>query len=151
VLVVLGGLVYVVPAGRRLVFGRLADVVGDAWRDLRTLATQPSKVIGLFGSAALSKTTTLAAFVASCAASDISLATSQLVFLYMTANTVASAAPTPGGVGAIEAALIAALTGAGVEPAVAVSAVVVFRLATYWAPIPPAYVSLRHLRAIDAV
>jgi len=151
VLVVLGGLVYVVPAGRRLVFGRLADVVGDAWRDLRTLATQPSKVIGLFGSAALSKTTTLAAFVASCAASDISLATSQLVFLYMTANTVASAAPTPGGVGAIEAALIAALTGAGVDPSVAVSAVVVFRLATYWLPVPPSYVALRHLRSVDAV
>lgn len=151
VLVVLGGIVYVVPAGRRLVFGRLGELVGGAWRDLRTLATQPSKVLGLFGSATLSKTTTLAAFVASCAAADISLATSQLVFLYMTANTVASAAPTPGGVGALEAALVAALTGAGVDPAVAVSAVIVFRLVTYWAPIPPAYLALRHLRATDAV
>lgn len=154
VLVVVGalaGVLYLTPWGRRIAFGRLGEVVGNAWLNLRALATDPSKVFGLFGSAALGKVLILAAFVASCRSADISLATSQLVFLYMTANTVASAAPTPGGVGAIEAALTAALTGAGVDASVAVSAVVVFRLVTYWFPVPPSYAALRHLRGVGAV
>lgn len=146
-----GGGLYVTPWGRRVLFGRLGEVVGNAWQNLRSLATDPSKVFGLFGSAFLGKVLIISAFLASCRAADVTLATSQLVFLYMTANTVAGAAPTPGGVGAIEAALIAALTGAGVEPTMAVSAVVVFRLATYWFPVPPSYVALRHLRSVDAV
>ncbi len=146
-----GGVLYATPWGRQVVFGRLGEVVGGAWQNLRTLATDPTKLFGLFGSALVSKVIIIVSFIASCRAADVTLATAQLTFLYMTANTVASAAPTPGGVGAIEAALIAALTGAGVEPTMAVSSVVVFRLATYWFPVPPSYVALRHLRAVDAV
>ena len=48
--------------------------------------------------------------------------------MYMLGNTVGSAVPTPGGVGGIEAALIAVLTGAGVDDATAAAAVLVFRL-----------------------
>ena len=64
------------------------------------------------------------------------IAFATLAFAYMTANTVASVAPTPGGVGAIEAALVAVLTGLGVEPATALSIVLVFRLVTYWLTVP---------------
>ena len=45
--------------------------------------------------------------------------------------------PTPGGLGAIEAALVAGLTGVGMDPAIAVAAVLSYRLATYWLPILP--------------
>jgi uncharacterized membrane protein YbhN (UPF0104 family) len=54
-------------------------------------------------------------------------------------------------VGAIEAALIAVLTGAGVDPAVAVSVVLLFRFATYWLPVPPAWFALQRLRKTELV
>ena len=65
---------------------------------------------------------------------------------YLLASAVASAAPTPGGLGAVEAALIAALVAAGVDNAVAVPAVFLFRLATFWLPIAPGWLAFTALR-----
>src|SRR5690606_27971137 len=61
-------------------------------------------------------------------------------------KAVAGAAPTPGGLGAVEATLIGGLSGAGVDPAVATPAVLVFRLLTNWAVVVPGWWSLRLLR-----
>ena len=58
---------------------------------------------------------------------------------------IAAAAPTPGGLGAIEAALVAGLTGVGMDPAIAVAAVLSYRLVTYWLPILPGWLSFRRL------
>ncbi len=66
-------------------------------------------------------------------------------------KTLAGAAPTPGGLGAVEAALIGGLTGAGVDAAVATPAVLVFRLLTNWAVVIPGYFALRELRARHAL
>ena len=63
--------------------------------------------------------------------------------LYLIANTVASAVPTPGGVGAIEAALVFVLVGAGVDDSVAWASVLLFRLVNYWFPTIPGYLGLR--------
>jgi len=41
--------------------------------------------------------------------------------------------------------------GDGVEAALALSTVLVFRLVTFWLPIPAAWLALRHLRTTDAV
>jgi uncharacterized membrane protein YbhN (UPF0104 family) len=43
------------------------------------------------------------------------------------------------------------LTGIGVDPAEALSIVLVFRLVTYWLPVLPSYVALRHLRRTGLV
>lgn len=61
------------------------------------------------------------------------------------------AAPTPGGVGAVEAVLIGGLSGAGVDPAVATPAVLVFRLLTHWAIVVPGWFALRALRSRQAL
>ena len=50
------------------------------------------------------------------------------------------------GLGAIEAALVAGLAGAGMSSGLAVSAVLLYRLATYWLPVAPGWVSLRLLQ-----
>ena len=65
--------------------------------------------------------------------------------------TLAAAAPTPGGVGAIEAALVTVPTSVGVESGQAIPVVVVFRVVTYWLPIVPAYAALTHLRRTGVV
>ena len=59
---------------------------------------------------------------------------------------LAAAAPTPGGLGAIEAALVAGLTGVGMQPGPAVSAVLLYRLATYWLPVLPGWLCWRSLQ-----
>jgi uncharacterized membrane protein YbhN (UPF0104 family) len=53
--------------------------------------------------------------------------------------------------GAFEAALIAGLAGAGMSSGLAVSAVLLFRLAAYWLPVAPGWVSLRLLQRWDYV
>jgi len=53
--------------------------------------------------------------------------------------------PTPGGLGAVEAALTAGLTATGLPGAVAVSSVLLFRLLTFWFPVPVGWVALSYL------
>jgi uncharacterized membrane protein YbhN (UPF0104 family) len=56
--------------------------------------------------------------------------------VYLAGNAVGSAAPTPGGLGGVEAVLAAGLTGMGIPASEAIPAVLVFRVATFWLPIP---------------
>ncbi|GAB2649403.1 lysylphosphatidylglycerol synthase transmembrane domain-containing protein [Nocardia goodfellowii] len=53
----------------------------------------------------------------------------------MIGGTLASAAPTPGGVGAVEAALIGGLAAFGLPPAIAVPSVLLYRVLTCWLPV----------------
>ncbi|MGH9170212.1 MAG: lysylphosphatidylglycerol synthase domain-containing protein [Acidimicrobiales bacterium] len=61
--------------------------------------------------------------------------------VFLAGNAVGSAAPTPGGVGAIEAVLSAGLSALGIPLHQAVPAVLIFRLATFWLPIPAGWLS----------
>jgi uncharacterized protein (TIRG00374 family) len=55
-------------------------------------------------------------------------------------NTVGTAVPTPGGLGAVEAALTAGVTAIGVSTGVAVSSVLLYRLVSFWLPILPGWI-----------
>jgi len=59
-----------------------------------------------------------------------------LAVVWLTGNTLGTAVPTPGGLGAVEVALTAGLTAAGVDGPTAISAVLLFRMITFWIPIP---------------
>jgi glycosyltransferase 2 family protein len=71
--------------------------------------------------------------------------------VYLAAAAIAAAAASPGGLGAIELALISLLTGTGMQAGPAVSAVLLYRLATYWLPIAPGWLSWRALLWRDYV
>lgn len=151
IVLVLAGVVMITPWGRRMIFGVVVPNLSNAWTELRKVASNPTKLGQLFGGALLGKAAGLTAFVLSARALGVSESAAVLCLLFMTANTVASAAPTPGGVGAIEAALVTMLTSAGVEPGQAMSVVVIFRAITYWLPIIPAYIALTRLRRTGIV
>jgi len=68
---------------------------------------------------------------------DLTIA--QMGAAYLGAAAIANIAPTPGGLGALEAAMIAALTGFGLDAGIAISSVLTFRLATFWLPIVPGW------------
>ncbi|MEV0262656.1 lysylphosphatidylglycerol synthase transmembrane domain-containing protein [Streptomyces sp. NPDC050617] len=80
---------------------------------------------------------------------DLSYASTAVVFL--TANAIGSAAPTPGGVGAVEIALTSALTLAGMPADAALSAVLVFRLMVFWLPVIPGWISFTYLTRKGAI
>ena len=65
-----------------------------------------------------------------------------VALVYLVGSVVFSVAPTPGGIGAVEATLIAGLTSAGMPSATAVAAVLVYRLATFWLPLLPGWGAL---------
>jgi len=143
---VLAGVVWLTPWGRRVVARRIETSAKQVWTTLRRLSRQPGRFVTLFATTFVTKVAMIVAFTESSRAVDISLSFPKLGLLYLTASSLASAAPTPGGVGAVEAALTAALTGAGIPPTDALSAVFLFRLITYWLPVPFGWWSLRRLR-----
>ncbi len=59
--------------------------------------------------------------------------------VYLAGSAIGQAAPTPGGLGAVEAALIAGLVSVGLDKEVAVPSVLLFRLTTFWLPILPGW------------
>jgi uncharacterized protein (TIRG00374 family) len=71
--------------------------------------------------------------------------------VYLAGSAIGNAAPTPGGLGAVEAALAAGLTAAGLAGDVAVSAVLLYRLATFWLPVAPGYMAFGWLQRRHAL
>ena len=61
--------------------------------------------------------------------------------VFLAGNAVGAATPTPGGIGGVEAVLAAGLTAIGIPAHEAIPAVLLFRMATFWLPIPIGWVS----------
>lgn len=106
----------------------------------------PTKALELFGGSLLVTFTYMAALAASLAAFGADVHLVRIGFVYLAGAAVASAAPTPGGLGAMEAALVAGLTAVGVPSGQAIAGVLTFRLATFWLPTLPGWLVLRKLR-----
>jgi uncharacterized membrane protein YbhN (UPF0104 family) len=68
---------------------------------------------------------------------------------YLAGNTAGSASPTPGGLVTVEAALVTVLLGIGIPYHEALPAVLIFRIATFWLPIPAGWVSYLGLQRQD--
>ena len=57
-------------------------------------------------------------------------------FIFLVANAIGSAVPTPGGLGGVEAALTFSFGAAGVPAGIALSATLLYRALFYWLRIP---------------
>ena len=103
---------------------------------IRDIATSPRQ---LSLSAAVSLAVSLAYILclyACLRAYGIHLSFVSAVVVYATATIAKSTIPTPGGLGPLEIAMGTSLIGFGVERPLALSAVILYRLATFWLPIP---------------
>jgi len=74
------------------------------------------------------------------------IALDELLVTLLGSAAARSAVPSPGGVGPIEAALVAGLTALGMHWETAVTAVAVYRTAGHWLPVVAGVVSLGQLR-----
>jgi uncharacterized protein (TIRG00374 family) len=132
--------------GRRIVRPIVAGAVGKIRRSVGTLARDPSKLMLLFGGATAGKLLRLGCFWLSVLAFGVDMSFPRVAALYMIANTVGSAVPSPGGVGGIEAAFTAVLIGYGVDSASAAASVLFFRVLTFWLVTVPDYVFLQYIQ-----
>jgi uncharacterized membrane protein YbhN (UPF0104 family)/tRNA A-37 threonylcarbamoyl transferase component Bud32 len=144
-LLVLAGAVLAVPAGRRLVRARVAPTFGQVLPRLVEVAQDPRKLIEGVGGALLLSLAYIACLAACVAAFGGSVPIAKIGVVYLTGSALGSIIPTPGGLGAVEAALTAGLTAAGVPGGVAVSAVLLFRLLTFWLPVPFGWAAYNYL------
>ena len=145
VIVAIVGLVLATRPGRRLASGKLIPGLRSAAASLREVARRPGKMIMLVGGSALITLTYIGALAASVEAFGGGPGFIPIGAVYLAAAALAAVAPTPGGLGPFEAALIAGLSGVGMASGLAVSAVLLFRLATYWLPVAPGWLSWRLL------
>lgn len=146
VIIAVIGIVLATRPGRRWTRRQLVPGARSAAGSLRQAAASPVKLSLLLGGSALITLAYIAALAASVQAFGGGPGLVVLGAVYLGAAALAAAAPTPGGLGAIEAALVAGLTGVGMQPGPAVSAVLLYRLATYWLPVLPGWLSWRSLQ-----
>jgi glycosyltransferase 2 family protein len=143
------GIVLATRKGRRFARTRLLAGVRSACGSLRSVAASPARLTLLVGGSALVTLAYIGGLAASVEAFGGGIGLAALAVVYLGASAIAAASPTPGGLGAIEAALVAGLTGVGMSSGPAVSAVLTYRLATYWLPVIPGWLSLRLLQRRD--
>jgi uncharacterized membrane protein YbhN (UPF0104 family) len=148
---VLAGLVAVavavlaLPAGRRLLRARVSPTLGQVLPRLLEVAQQPRKLAEGIGGTLLLSASYIFCLAACVAAFGRSVPLASIAVVYLTGVAIGSVLPTPGGLGGVEAALTAGLTAAGLPGAVAVSSVLLFRLLTFWFPVPVGWVALNYL------
>ncbi len=145
------GIVLATRPGRRFAAAKLIPGLKSAAASLKRVAQTPGKMVMLFGGSALITLSYIGALVASIQAFGGGPGVVLVGAVYLGAAAIAAAAPSPGGLGAIEAALVAGLTGVGMLAGPAVSAVLLYRLATYWLPIAPGWLSWRVLQQREYV
>ncbi|WEH15440.1 lysylphosphatidylglycerol synthase transmembrane domain-containing protein [Streptomyces sp. VNUA24] len=76
---------------------------------------------------------------------DVSISIASVAVVFLAGNALGSAAPTPGGVGAVEATLTVGLIAVGLPKEVAAPAVLLFRLLTLWLPVLPGWLAFNQL------
>ncbi len=137
---------FMVPNVRRWATEKVRPIFSQVLPRLSSLANQPRKLAtGVFGVLLLNMSY-CACLIASVRAFTTDSSIAAIALVYLAASIVGQAAPTPGGLGAVEAAVAAGLTAAGIDPGIAISATLAFRLMTFWIPTIPGWFSFRNLQ-----
>lgn len=138
------------PMTRRVIVKHVIPQLRTGAASLSTIARSPTRLTLLFGGSATITLAYMFAMMASMQAFGSTASLPQVGLLFLAGSAVASAAPTPGGLGAAEAALIAALS--TIEDAnIVVPAVFLYRFVTFWLPILPGWLALTFLRRTDRI
>jgi undecaprenyl-diphosphatase len=130
---------------------RAAPPVREALHALATTMRNPRAGAALIGGSMGVTAGYALALVFAARATGVALPMATITAVYLGGAAVAAVAPTPGGLGALEAALVAGLTAAGAASGPAVAAVLVYRLITFWLPILPGFFAYRALRREGAL
>ena len=151
VLGVLALAVLAVPISRHWLRARVLPPVREALPRIMTLATSPVKLTESVGGALMLNVFYVVTLWSCARAFDAHVGLAQVAVVYLTGAAIGSAAPTPGGLGAVEIAMSTGLTALGTTSAAAISTVLLFRLATFIVPVPFGLVAMRWLQHHQAL
>jgi uncharacterized protein (TIRG00374 family) len=140
-----------IPAVRSMMAQRLFPVISKSFDGITTVSRRPGKVVLLLGGSMLVTFLYLTTLYFSIEAFGGGLAFATVGAVFLVGSAIAQAAPTPGGLGAVEAALIAGLVAAGLDNTIAVPAVFLYRLFTFWVPILPGWFAFQWLEANEYI
>ncbi|GAA3824520.1 lysylphosphatidylglycerol synthase domain-containing protein [Streptomyces chiangmaiensis] len=138
-----------VPFLRKFVVTRVRSLFAGVVPRMLDVLQRPQKLITGIGGMLLLTASFVMCLDASIRAfgheepTTLTLASVAVVFL--AGNALGSAAPTPGGVGAVEATLTVGLIAVGLPKEVAAPAVLLYRLLTLWLPVLPGWLFFNHL------
>jgi glycosyltransferase 2 family protein len=148
---VLAIVVTAVPRLRRLVVTRARSVFAGVVPRLLDVLQSPKKLCTGLGGTLLLTIAFVACLDACVRAFGGSLDFSTVAVVFMAGNALGSAAPTPGGLGAVEGALTLGLTLSGLPAGTATSAVLLFRLLTFWLPVLPGWAAFTYLQRKEVI
>lgn len=140
-----------VPYVRKEISKRTMPLIKEVVPRLVTVAQRPTKLIEGVGGMLLLNLAFIGVLFACVEAFGGSLSVAVVAVVYLAGATIGQAAPTPGGLGGVEAALAAGLTAGGLDAGLAVSSVLLFRLITFWLPTIPGYWAFNYLTKKNAL
>ncbi|WP_245789908.1 lysylphosphatidylglycerol synthase transmembrane domain-containing protein [Streptosporangium canum] len=140
-----------IPRLRRMITSRIRSLFSGVIPRLLDVLQSPRKIIEGFSGTLLLTIFFVACLDASVRAFGGSLSFAAVAIVFLAGNAIGSAAPTPGGLGAVEVSLTAGLTLSGLSPEIATSAVLLFRLLTFWLPVLPGWASFAYLQRHEAL
>ncbi|MGW1049781.1 lysylphosphatidylglycerol synthase domain-containing protein [Streptomyces sp. NPDC002521] len=137
-----------VPFLRKFVVTRVRSLFAGVVPRMLDVLQRPQKLVtGIGGMLLLTAcfVMCLDASVRAFGGGTVSLSIASVAVVFLAGNALGSAAPTPGGVGAVEASLTLGLIAFGLPKEVAAPAVLLYRLLTLWLPVLPGWLAFNHL------
>lgn len=147
--VLAAALIWVFPPVRRRVAAATNSLMKQLRKEISWLRSHPLRVTAAVFGALLQIACLCAAYAAALAAFNLRLPVFTLVKAYILANSLGSLVPTPGNIGAIEAALAGGLRIVGVDVAAALGAALAYRLATFWFRAALGWFALRRIERLE--
>lgn len=133
---------------------RAASALGSFASAVATLVRHPARVTSLALASAATTVALAGGFAAAAVMGPTHLAVTEVVPLmigYMVAAAAGNAIPTPGGIGATDAAFVGVLIAAHASAGPALAVVITFRVVTFWLPALIGLATARHLRRTGAL
>ena len=146
--VVVAAVVLTIPKARTWAWAKIEPTYRQVWPRLVWVMSNPVRLVLGVGGALMLTLSYILSFSASLWAFGYTVPFAVLAITYLASNTVGSIVPSPGGIGPVELALTAGLVAAGVPYGVALSTAIVYRLVTFWIPIPVGWLSLQRLQKV---
>ncbi|NED97191.1 flippase-like domain-containing protein [Phytoactinopolyspora alkaliphila] len=137
---VLAALLILIPPVRNRLRSVWSDFAERGLPRLLDVLSNPRKLAVAIGGIIMQAGALVLCFYACLRAVGGSADLAALAVVQMVGNTIGMAVPTPGGLGAVEAALTAGVSTIGVAATYAVPAVLLFRIVSFWLPIVPGWV-----------
>ncbi|MFV0317296.1 MAG: lysylphosphatidylglycerol synthase domain-containing protein [Microthrixaceae bacterium] len=149
VVLVLGALALALPKTRRRLRHDFLPTLESSKGAFGQVMSMPGKLALLLGGSLVVTISYAVGFYFTAQMFDIGQTFAVTLAVYLVCSAIASVAPTPGGVGAVEVALITGMVAVGVDTTLAVPTVFMFRIVTFWLPVLPGWLAFRWLQRTD--